>query len=182
MRIITAGLLSLAAMTGSATASSFVTFGEPAPASTPSIVMLGAPDPIQVAATEAAPKPGVPLDPSQQALLEMKPGSWQPVPAVQTAASVPPRAISPSIVALGEPWPEAIPAVTYEKVAAIPTKTKTRPNFAPMVIRGGIVGDAFVPSQAPVAETRQASGTPPANAPAMPESIEVNRPPTPELQ
>jgi hypothetical protein len=183
MRIISAGLLSLAAMTGSATASSFVTFGEVAPASTPSIVMLGAPDPIQVAATEVAPKTGVPLDPSQQALLEMKPGSWQPAPAVETAANVPPHVASPSIITLGEPWPP----VTYEKVAAIPAKTKARSNFTPMVIRGGIVGDAFVPSKASAAETQQASaetsGATPANTPAAtPEPIDADRPPAPEPQ
>jgi hypothetical protein len=188
MRIITAGLLSLAAMTGSAAASSFVTFGETAPTSTPSIVMLGAPDPIQVAATEAAaPDTAARLDPSQQALLEMIPGSWQQGPVVATAADVQPRAISPSVIALGEPSPETIPGVAYEKVAAISTKAKTRSNFSPMVIRGGVVGDAFVPSQAPAADTPQASAeassTPPANAPAAaPEPVEANRPPAPEPQ
>jgi hypothetical protein len=58
-----------------------------------------------------------------------------------------PAASSPSIIALGEP------AVTYENVAAIPPEPEaTAFNAAqlPMVIRGGITGEAF-PDAAPVA-------------------------------
>ena len=55
--------------------------------------------------------------------------------------------ISPSVIALGEP------AVAAENVAAIGTETKRLgPNAMPMVIRGGVVGDAFSPmaTSAPV--------------------------------
>ncbi|RVC53073.1 hypothetical protein EN759_39165, partial [Mesorhizobium sp. M00.F.Ca.ET.038.03.1.1] len=44
---------------------------------------------------------------------------------------------APSMIALGDP----VPAVTDEKVAAIPEKSGHQP--APMIIRGGIVGAAF---------------------------------------
>jgi hypothetical protein len=46
----------------------------------------------------------------------------------------------PSIIAMGEPFP----AVTNEKVAAIPSKRRHGPAFEPLVIRGGIAGNAFV--------------------------------------
>ncbi|WP_192363141.1 hypothetical protein [Mesorhizobium mediterraneum] len=65
---------------------------------------------------------------------------------------------TPSIVALGEP----VPDVTYEKVAAIPSQPKPKHDFmqSPMIIRGGIVGDAFAkpaPSAAPAATTAAAA-------------------------
>ncbi|RWL26423.1 MAG: hypothetical protein EOR58_17150 [Mesorhizobium sp.] len=55
---------------------------------------------------------------------------------------------TPSMIALGDP----VPAVTDEKVAAIPEKSGHQP--APMIIRGGVVGGAFA--------------TPAATAPAKP--------------
>lgn len=178
LRIITIGMISLAAMTGSAAASSFVTFGEPAPAATPSIVVMGAPDPIKVAATDSA-KPETPADPSQQALSQMTPGSWQQLPAT---AAVEPEVISPSIVAYGTPWPP----VTYEKVAAIPKKTSSKSHFAPMVIRGGLVGDVFAPATASV-QPQQASAdggaTAPTEAPATSaQPMAANRNPAPQAR
>jgi hypothetical protein len=143
--------LPLAVLAGPACASSFVTVG--VPASTPSIITLGAP---AVAKAEPASRVDPSLDPRQQALAEMKPGSWQ-VPATQTAEAYPPIP-TPSIITLGEP----APAVTDEKVAAIPETKPTR--FAePMVIRGGIVGDAF------------GSGTPAAPAAEQPASPPVQQ-------
>ncbi|AZN98594.1 hypothetical protein EJ066_16240 [Mesorhizobium sp. M9A.F.Ca.ET.002.03.1.2] len=61
---------------------------------------------------------------------------------------------TPSIVALGKP----VPDVTYEKVAAIPSQAEPKHDFrqSPMIIRGGIVGDAFArpaPLAAPAAVT-----------------------------
>lgn len=56
----------------------------------------------------------------------------------------------PSIVALGKPAPE----IAYEKVAAIAPRRP--PRFEPVVIRGGIVGNAFVPASA---DTSAATGT-----------------------
>src|SRR5689334_10665236 len=47
-------------------------------------------------------------------------------------------ATTPSVIALGDP----MPAVTDEKVAAIPEKSGHHQS-APMIIRGGIVGGAF---------------------------------------
>lgn len=62
--------------------------------------------------------------------------------------------ISPSIVALG------VPEVTSEKVAAIGAGEHGQNRFsAPMVIRGGIVGDAFSPVATAVAAQPQGSST-----------------------
>ncbi|RUV09323.1 hypothetical protein, partial [Mesorhizobium sp. M5C.F.Ca.IN.020.32.2.1] len=111
------GALGLTLAAGGAHASSFVVLG--APSSTPSVVKLGAPEPVKVAGSSS----------------------------------------TPSIVALGE----AVPDVTYEKVAAIPSQPKPKHDFmqSPMIIRGGIVGDAFAkpaPSAAPAATTAAAPG------------------------
>ncbi|MGX9571701.1 hypothetical protein [Mesorhizobium sp. f-mel] len=111
------GALGLTLAAGGAHASSFVVLG--APSSTPSVVKLGAPEPVKVAGSSS----------------------------------------TPSIVALGEP----VPDVTYEKVAAIPSQPKPKHDFmqSPMIIRGGIVGDAFAkpaPSAAPAATTAAAPG------------------------
>lgn len=166
----------MAAMTGSAAASSFVTFGDPAPASTPSIVVMGAPDPVQAVAT-AVEETAAPADPPQQALRQMTPGSWMDAPVAATAEM---QVISPSVIALGEP----LPPVTYEKVASIPKKPLSKANFAPMVIRGGIVGDAFTPASTP--GTQQASAQPrsPSNPASQDKSepIIVERTPVPEAQ
>jgi hypothetical protein len=67
----------------------------------------------------------------------------------------------PSIVALGDPEPY----VTDEKVAAIPDKPEHKHGFMrnPMVIRGGIAGDAFAsptPAAAPAKSTATAAAAP----------------------
>ncbi|WP_292254772.1 hypothetical protein, partial [Mesorhizobium sp.] len=64
---------------------------------------------------------------------------------------------APSMIALGDP----VPAVTDEKVAAIPEKSGHQP--APMIIRGGIVGGAFA---TPAAAKPTAPATTTAAAPA----------------
>ncbi|MBN9547819.1 MAG: hypothetical protein J0H31_02770, partial [Alphaproteobacteria bacterium] len=68
-------------------------------------------------------------------------------------------ALTPSMIALGDP----VPAVTDEKVAAIPEKSGHQP--APMIIRGGIVGSAFAtPATASAkAATPATAATTPAN-------------------
>ncbi|RAZ92755.1 hypothetical protein DPM33_02455 [Mesorhizobium hawassense] len=66
-------------------------------------------------------------------------------------------AVTPSVIALGDP----MPAVTDEKVAAIPEKSGHQ--LAPMIIRGGVVGGAFA-TPAPTAAAKPA--TPAATAPA----------------
>lgn len=70
--------------------------------------------------------------------------------------------LSPSIIAVGEP------DVGLDKVAAIPPETKTsRPVAAPIVIRGGVVGDAFAPAAAsePVTVTPETAPQAAADAP-----------------
>ncbi|RWL44788.1 MAG: hypothetical protein EOR60_16400 [Mesorhizobium sp.] len=72
---------------------------------------------------------------------------------------------APSIIALGDP----MPAVTDEKVAAIPEKSGH--ESAPMIIRGGIVGGAFATPAAtasakpatPATAATTPAATPPAN-------------------
>ncbi|BCM18141.1 hypothetical protein [Mesorhizobium sp. J8] len=73
-------------------------------------------------------------------------------PAKLSAAS------TPSMIALGDP----MPAVTDEKVAAIPEKS--RHQQAPMIIRGGVVGGAFATPAATAAAKPAAPAT--AAAPA----------------
>jgi len=73
-------------------------------------------------------------------------GAPSPSVAVLPEAGDSSAAKSPSIIALGE----AVPAVSYEKLAAIgtePTTKQNRPAAVPMIIRGGIVGDAFSRSE-----------------------------------
>ncbi|GLS34357.1 hypothetical protein GCM10007937_60720 [Mesorhizobium albiziae] len=81
-----------------------------------------------------------------------------------TAGTVDPAAAK-SIVALGN----SAPGIAYENVAAIgdePEKSSRRPNTTPMVIRGGIVGEAFArdtgSAPSPAAEPSAAA---PATAP-----------------
>ncbi|WP_181183339.1 hypothetical protein [Mesorhizobium sp. B3-1-7] len=70
-------------------------------------------------------------------------------------------ASTPSMIALGDP----MPAVTDEKVAAIPEKSGHQQ--APMIIRGGIVGGAFAaPAATASAKPATATTTPATTAPA----------------
>ncbi len=72
-------------------------------------------------------------------------------------------ASTPSMIALGDP----VPAVTDEKVAAIPEKSGHQP--APMIIRGGIVGGAFsTPKATASAKPETPAATAPANGTATP--------------
>jgi hypothetical protein len=84
-------------------------------------------------------------------ILVLTPTSDEPSIVTLGASSVSPSSVaagtadpaaSPSILALGE----AQPGIAYESVAAIGgdvEKSQARRNDPPMVIRGGIVGDAF---------------------------------------
>ncbi|SFP01172.1 pore complex protein Nup62 [Mesorhizobium sp. NFR06] len=69
-------------------------------------------------------------------------------------------AATPSVIALGDP----APAVTDEKVAAIPEKSGHQQ--APMIIRGGIVGGAFATPAATASAKPETSTTTPATTPA----------------
>lgn len=60
-------------------------------------------------------------------------------PSIVTLGAVTAAKNMPSVIVMGDPAPE----VTEEKVAAIPRKQAYGPNFKPLVIRGGVPGDAF---------------------------------------
>ena len=70
-----------------------------------------------------------------------------PTEAAPPALGSDAQAIAPSIIAVGEP------ALDVEKVAAIPAeaekKSPPRLAFSPMVIRGGLAGDAFATPAVP---------------------------------
>jgi hypothetical protein len=78
------------------------------------------------------------------------------------------RAKTPSIIALGEKLPNVNETVTDEKVAAIPSQPKSRHGFtgSPMIIRGGVVGDAFA-TPPPKAEPAKATTTAAAPTPVV---------------
>jgi hypothetical protein len=120
---------------GGASASSFVVLPAMEARVGPSMIVLGtAGSPSTVVAS-------TPADAGKQdQALEVPPGEFV--------------RISPSIIALGEP------DVSLDKVAAIaPEAKKSGHAAAPMVIRGGVVGDAFAPAaaSAPVTVTPEAS-------------------------
>jgi hypothetical protein len=144
VRVLGAFILTITLTTGAARASSFVVMGEAAPASTPSIITLGSPTSTRLARTQARPSSWIDksIEQLQQAYLRAKQTDRQPYPSVESLDSG--GMETPSIIALGEPAPE----ITYEKVAAIPQKQRHGPMFKPLVIRGGVVGDAFAPASA----------------------------------
>ncbi|ESY69871.1 MULTISPECIES: hypothetical protein [Mesorhizobium] len=100
------------------------------------------------------------------------PGAPASTPSVIMMAADAKASDMVSVVALGEP------DVTYEKVAAIPNAPEARHGFMrnPMIIRGGVVGDAF---SAPVQATTPAAATAPAAAPA---SATASAAPAPDTQ
>ncbi|TIS30742.1 MAG: hypothetical protein E5X01_33410, partial [Mesorhizobium sp.] len=83
-------------------------------------------------------------------------GAATSTPSIVRLAAIEPGKATPSVVALGEP----VPAVTDEKVAAIPEKSGQRHAQTPTIIRGGIVGGA--------------SATPAATAPAKEAATPAN--------
>ncbi|MDG4900359.1 MULTISPECIES: hypothetical protein [unclassified Mesorhizobium] len=91
-------------------------------------------------------------------------GAATSTPSIVRLAAIEPGKATPSVVALGEP----VPAVTDEKVAAIPEKSGQRHAQAPTIIRGGIVGGASATpaATAPAKEAATpANGTAPAATP-----------------
>ncbi len=177
-----------------ASASSFVTLPAPEEAVSPSFVYLGGAEPKAAEAPGAAqpalaalhyPAPlsetlngaeATPAPPVPQIALHYPP----PVPA-ELKASTTQTKVSASIIAMGEP------EVEYFEVAAIePKKPKKRaPDFAPMVIRGGISGEVFatdVPSAPPRKEPEQASARPETPKPEpAPEPQKTPEPPKPDI-
>jgi hypothetical protein len=130
MRLIFATILIAIMASSAAKASSFVVLGEIKSADTPSIVVLGEKSPSIVAAR--AP------DASSPSIERF--GGENPVPRnfVTVSASV--------IAMIDAPQP-----VAFENVASIGDGGNHRHRESlPMVIRGGIVGDAFTSRSAPV--------------------------------
>ena len=164
MRVASAVLVIGALWTGGAEASSIVVLPAMTDQLGPSMIAIGetaTPD-VTVAAT-------IP-EPAQPPIAE--PGQME--------------IISPSVIALGEP------AVAAESVAAIGTGTKTLgPNTMPMVIRGGVVGDAFSPSaisapaavkpesQPQTAAQAPSSGAAPEQQPSSPGASQAPAPSSP---
>jgi hypothetical protein len=142
------------AMSGPAAASSFVMLQRAAKPISPSIIYFGEPE-----AAAAAPEPQVPFDPPAE--LAGPPGSSP------TAGGSSITVVSPSVIALGTRHNE----VEFGAVAAVGENERPKPrnpHLPPMVIRGGIYGDAFTAGdggaaaaleQAPAAQ-QQAAGRP----------------------
>lgn len=178
MRLYCVTLLVGVTAASGASASSLVTVA--APASPSSIVYYGKPAPQPAPAMSAAASPNLPA--------LNYPAPLAPIPM----AAAPIAQASPSIVALGEP------AVENFQVAAIAEKkpASRKPNFAPMVIRGGISGELFaresppavtpassspsqpVPEQASAAPTRQTKAEQRRTPEPTPEADEAPPPPS----
>lgn len=125
------------------------------------MIVLGEPSPIQPKLASAEPEADqVPLVPLSYPL------PWDQSRSSGHAGAI--RVISPSIIAMGEP------PVTFEQVAAIePPKTAKPhrgPSSLPMVIRGGIIGDAFISSAPMPSEPKQQVVEASGKAPAKPSS------------
>ncbi|MBX3576038.1 MAG: hypothetical protein KF723_02430 [Rhizobiaceae bacterium] len=154
MRILFGFLLAATLLAGEAEASSFVVL-EPLNARLgPSMMALGATPSIQTL--------GATTPDARQTLSYPYPGDTAPAfqpPAVQ---------ISPSIIAMGEP------PVEMANVAAIDRDSgRHDPRSLPVVIRGGVEGDAFTraapPTGVPVAtEAPQQASTAPSGTPKPP--------------
>jgi hypothetical protein len=152
VRIVGAIGVTLAAMTGGAQASSFVVLS--APTSTPSIVMLGGPEPAKTAE-------------------DTKAGHDTSTPSIVVLGDP-----------LPEVTYEKVAAIPDEKVAAIPDQPKSGRGFlqSPMVIRGGIVGGAFEAPAQPSAATAKASpaAAPATDTKAAPTEVASKSKPQPE--
>ncbi|MBE7248033.1 MAG: hypothetical protein INR63_24065, partial [Actinomycetospora chiangmaiensis] len=135
-----AGLVLLGGSATAAGASSFVSVEAPREAVSASFVVIGEPAPAPgMQAARAPEKPAPPRSP-----LDLPP---------LASADEDIHRISASIVALGEPDVEEV------EVASIgaPPERKADPFRMPMVIRGGVVGDA-APAAASAATIRPRSG------------------------
>lgn len=139
MRVLVLVLLWSTVLAGEALASSFVMLAPPADAATPSFIVLGTPS-IKTIEPSRAPlsASGTPL--SYPYPVEPPLAAHGPSPSAV--------ALSPSVIAMGEP------AISFDKVAAISNRTRTKQSLSlPMVIRGGVVGDAFSRAETPSPQT-----------------------------
>lgn len=138
MRLKIATLAFLAVMTGGAHASSFTYVAPPPAGKSPSIIEIGLPKlasaPAQPDVVAARP------DAKGDVLVPLA----YPLPDARDAQAKF-FVVSPSVVA----FESVVPPVTFEKVAAI-DRPHPAPQPKPLVIRGGIVGDAFTERAEPV--------------------------------
>jgi len=130
MGVVIFGIALLAG--GTAQASSFVTIEEPAPAASPSIVEVAPP-----AASTSATESVVFTSGSSVQLAALDPLNMLPAGSNSIVRMEP---VTRSVVAVVAPDPN----ISNEIVAAIDHR-KPRQDLMPMVMRGGIVGDAFQP-------------------------------------
>jgi hypothetical protein len=152
MRVASAVLVIGVLWAGVAEASSFVVLPAMTDKLGPSMIALGQTATPDVTVAAAIPEPAQPpiVEPGQIKIL------------------------SPSIIALGEP------AVTSESVAAIGMQTnKPGPNTMPMVIRGGMAGDAFSPAAASAPVASEDKNEPEQQTAAQTPSSEVAGKPAP---
>jgi hypothetical protein len=161
------GLLALVGSCASAAnASSFVEVSEPHSGATPSILMLG-PTAVPV---DVVTLPALATDPNV-AIGEVDPAPPHNVDPADSSIVT----LSRSVIAFGEP------DVVDEKVGAIGEQPWHRDPM-PMVIRGGILGDAYVSppppatAETPKAPDQQASQS--AESPSEPGKTEQAAPPS----
>ena len=164
--ILTGGLL----WSGGASASSFVTIPARGDQPSPSIVHLGAP----------AAQPPVAAAPKSSGFSVPVAISYPKSPPPDLVSSAP-RRISASVIAVGQPPPD----VEDFRVAAIKPEPRPHRVTMPMVIRGGLTGEAFG-SSSPAPQTplnpapAQASLPPPAPGRNGPPAPGTPSEPTPE--
>ena len=144
---------------GIADASSFAVLEPAGTRISPSVIFLGAP----AAATVAQQIPFAP------------PPALAGAPKADEAGSI--TRISPSVVALGL----LQPGVDLSRFAAIDDKPRRMrdPHLPPMVIRGGLSGDAFVRTAAPRQQAAP-NPAPAAGSPAPPGRHQQQKPPEPD--
>jgi hypothetical protein len=165
-------IFATAIMTDGALASSFVTIEPPAKSS--SILVLGTPAPVVAAPAEPAKTAPAVASASLEPDLARFPPPDAAELGIEVVKVLPDHTeISPSIIALGEPDL----TVTYEKVASTTPDAPVVNRFAPppMVIRGGIAGNA---TKAPAAD-ENADPQPTEVAEQAPKIVERPRSPDP---
>jgi hypothetical protein len=140
--------------TSGAHASSFVVLGAMTEKVGPSMVVMGDSSPSLASLPNASARTAEAITPiaTQAELSYPTPGGDTGVPVGASLGA--PVQISPSIIAMGTPVPE----VSYEQIASItpdPPKPSPRPDWTPMVIRGGIVGNAFASGPSPAGQPTQ---------------------------
>lgn len=177
MKILPAALFMATTAAAPAAASSFVMLERAATQPSPSIILFVEPGAPQAAARPAAPE----LLGGPRLVYPAAAPSFAAARPEIPAAAEPFTRVSPSVIAMGEP------AVEATIVASItPDRPMRDPHLPPMVIRGGLAGDAFVRGSGLAAQAvapSEASARAPApalpNAPGQPPQPEAPRAPPP---